>query len=215
MCDQHHVVRMVSGLPGDGLRGELSTLTRLEEATGRASAFYLHDMQERGVHQETGHQSAVRYAVDRLDLPLSTAKEMVAVGRLLRELPGCDAAFCSGRIGWSKLRLLARIATPETEKEWIGEAERLTYQKLQLAIAGLAKGDRPRKDKLGLPRVQFALTARVDAVMHARLEWLRESLGVQTDGDLIHRLVDIAEGLTAAEESGRPRTTLVLSHCPS
>jgi len=53
MCDTAISVRMVSGLSGDRLREDLSKMARLEDVTGRASAFYLDDMQERGLHQET------------------------------------------------------------------------------------------------------------------------------------------------------------------
>ena len=213
MCDTAISVRMVSGLSGDRLREDLSKMARLEDVTGRASAFYLDDMQERGIHQETGHQSAVRYAIDRLSLPPSTAKEKVAVGRLLRELPGCDAAFCENRIGWSKLRLLARIATPETEKEWIAAAEKLTYVELQRAIAGLAKGDRPRKDKLGLPGVTFALTARVDGPTYA--EWLRvrELMRAETDAEFIQRFLRLVLAAAHEDPADRPRAELVVTRC--
>jgi len=53
MCDTAISVGMVSGLSGDRLREDLSKMARLEDVTGRASAFYLDDMQERGIHQET------------------------------------------------------------------------------------------------------------------------------------------------------------------
>src|SRR5262245_39416893 len=206
-------VRLVSGLSAEDVRAHLARASRLCEVGQRALAFYLHEMQARGFHQETGHQSAVRYAVDRLGIPLSTAKDLLAAGRVLSELPGCDEAFCSGRIGWSKLRLLARIAVPETEKEWIAKAEALTFEDLQRAMAGLAKGDRPRKDKLGLPKVKFSLMLRLDALTYAEIARLREETGAETDEEFIRRLVRAAVAHSDADAAGHPHTTLV-THCP-
>ena len=107
--------RFESGLSLEAMEVELARGYQFNDVGQMIFAFYLHDMQARGLHQQAGHQSAARYAVDRLSLPLSTAKDLIATGRVLSELPGCNAAFQDGRVGWAKLRLLARIATPETE----------------------------------------------------------------------------------------------------
>jgi len=50
-----------------------------------------------------------------LGLKRRSARDYVSVGEALIELPLADAAFCEGRLNWSKLRLLARIASAETE----------------------------------------------------------------------------------------------------
>ena len=59
-------VKMMSGLPDEDVQQWMARTTRMEHAGKRGFAFYIHDMQERGIHQKTGHQSAVHYAVDRL-----------------------------------------------------------------------------------------------------------------------------------------------------
>src|SRR5688572_25296049 len=136
-------LRMVPGLPAREVRAQLKRARRLHDAGKRALAFYLYEMQTRRHYQETGHESAVHYAVARLGMKRRSARELVIAGRLLSELSKSDEAFCEGRITWSQLRLLANVATPETELEWIAKAEALTYLELERAIAGLAKGDRP------------------------------------------------------------------------
>jgi len=203
-------VKMMSGLPDEDVQQWMSRTTRMEHAGKRGFAFYIHDMQERGIHQKTGHQSAVHYAFDRLGYSRRTARDRLATGRLLTELPGCDAAFCEGRIDWSKLRLLAKVATPETEAEWIAKAEALTCEQFSRAVAGLSKGDRPRADKLGLTTPKFTIQARVDAVTYAAWERMKEKVSQETgetmtDEGLLERL------LTGGAE--RPRIELVTSRC--
>jgi len=218
MLERVTVVRLVLGLSGKRVRIQLDRANRLADAGKRALAFYLYDMQQRGLHQETGHQSAVQYAVDRLAMKRETARDLLAAGRLLAELALSDAAFCEGRIGWSKLRLLAKIATPETEREWIAKAEALTFEWLDRAIAGLSKGDRPREDKLGLPIPKFGVNLRVDAPTHAEWETVKEKLSQEagealTDVEAFQRLTGDFLAGRIAQDPGAPRTALVVSRC--
>ena len=62
-----------------------------------------------------GYASAIEYACKKLEMDRRTAQELIAVGRALNELPLVDEAFCAGRLRWSRVRLLVRIAVPETE----------------------------------------------------------------------------------------------------
>jgi hypothetical protein len=85
----------------------------LQHASGagvanRTLAFYLHALAVRGLHQLLGHPTVARYAVARLELSASRAKELVAAGKALEDLPLIDAAFCAGRLSWSRVRILVR-----------------------------------------------------------------------------------------------------------
>ncbi len=51
------------------------------------------------------------------DIETATAREWVRIGRQLRELPTTADAFNSGRISYSKVRALTRIATAHNESE--------------------------------------------------------------------------------------------------
>ena len=209
-------LRMVPGLPAKEVRAQLRRAHRLHDAGKRALAFYLYEMQTRRLYQETGHQSAVHYAVARLGMKRRSARDLVVAGRLLSNLSKSDEAFCEGRITWSQLRLLANVATPETEAEWIAKAEALTYVELERAVAGLAKGDRPRADKLGLPAATFQIGAKVDAAVYAAwerakelyTEWTGETV---TDADLIPRLTKIL--LAGGVEPNAPSAVLTLTRC--
>jgi len=206
-------VRMVPGLPEDEVEFWMALTTRMQGAGKRGFAFYIYEYQERGIYQKRGYSSAVHYAVERLGYERRTARDLLVTGRLLSELPRCDAAFCEGRIGWSQLRLLARVATPETELEWIAKAEKLTYEKLERAVAGLQKGDRPRADKLGLPAARFTIKVRVDAATHALWEQARTKLSSEsgetvTDAEILERITRLIGKRPANHRSPAATTRL-------
>jgi hypothetical protein len=60
----------------------------------------------------------------------STARAYTAVARSLGALPHVTAAFADGRLSWSKVRALCRVATTANEAEWVGIA--LTASAAQL-----------------------------------------------------------------------------------
>ena len=56
------------------------------------------------------------YAVERVGISGRELRDLAAVDRALGELPLLDAAFCAGEIGWTQLRLLCRVATPQDQE---------------------------------------------------------------------------------------------------
>ena len=217
-ADRPKRIRLVAGLPEKLVIRGLLRMNRETDAGHRGQAFYLHEMQSRRLYQSTGHGSAVHFAVAVLDLSRRAARELLAVGEKLAELKTIDDAFCDGRLSWTKTRLLTRIATTDTEPAWLEKALACpTAADLERAMAGLAPGDRPRSDKLGIPRIRFSIRADVDAVTHAAWDALKERLAGEsgetvTDGDLVSRLLRLA-----GEEPGpasKPLAQVVVQRCP-
>jgi hypothetical protein len=58
----------------------------------------------------------------RCGMDLRTAREQVRVARALRSLPQITEAFDQGRVSYSKVRAMARVATPESEQDLLNAA---------------------------------------------------------------------------------------------
>ena len=69
--------------------------------------------------------------------------KLILLAKRLEKLPRVDAAFNSGEVPWTKIREIARIATPDTEQVWLEKARRLTSRQLEEEVAGKKRGDRP------------------------------------------------------------------------
>lgn len=64
-----------------------------------------------------GSPTAAHWLADTADVEPCTAREWIRIGRKLGQLPVIAAAFADGRLSYSKVRTLTRVATAENETE--------------------------------------------------------------------------------------------------
>lgn len=105
-----------------------------------------------------------RQALQRLD----TAKR-------LRGLPALCDRLRDGRLPWSAVREVARVATPETEAEWLQRIEGKTIREIEPMVAGFDEGDRPDKEKDPRKRVKRVI------LNFTQEKWERFVLGVESE----------------------------------
>jgi hypothetical protein len=70
------------------------------------------------------------------------AREKVRVARALRQLPQIDAAFGEGRVSYSKVRAMTRVATPENEAILLNIAIHGTAAHVERTVRGFRKVER-------------------------------------------------------------------------
>ena len=88
----------------------------------------------------------------RVGLSLRTARDHLRVAHALRRLPLTTAAFAAGRVSYSKVRAMTRIATPATEEGLLSVALHGTTSQLEgLVQAARAVTDpRPARARRGM-----------------------------------------------------------------
>jgi hypothetical protein len=82
-----------------------------------------------------GSATCAHWVADALDVEVCTAREWLRIARSLAGLPVVDASFEAGRLSYSKVRALTRVATPDNEAELCEIAERVPAGKLPHALA--------------------------------------------------------------------------------
>jgi hypothetical protein len=93
---------------------------------------------------EHGARTCAHWLSWRVGLELGAAREHVRVARALRELPQIDDALRNGRVSYSKVRALTRVATPESEGHLLAMARASTASQLASAAAiGSPSATRP------------------------------------------------------------------------
>src|SRR5918996_4970146 len=146
ICRVHVLAKVVRMSPapthpsGDGpsvIRTEVDDLTtRLGELAGHIHAAtaelvgLLGRLDEIGGWCDPGIRSLGHWASIYLGIDVRTATEQAQVGRQLHELPAIAAAAAAGELGWSKLRLLGRVAEPDTDQKWLDIARDLSVSQL-------------------------------------------------------------------------------------
>ena len=177
----------------------------------------LRTVKEQRAYLELGFPDVVSYATGTFRYRKSQVYEFLRVADALEGLPLIRENFERGRLSWNLAARMTRVATAQSEAEWIELAGKHGAGQVLAEIEDAArkKRSRPRKDVHGLPglsrKLSFELTpqdhaiveqafARVGAEMAASLEGERPAPG----DILIHILKRVlAEGL-AEKQSGLP-----------
>jgi hypothetical protein len=80
------------------------------------------------------------YARERAGLSARQLQELAKVHRALAGLPGLERALIEGVLRWSKVRLLARVATAVDEEAWIARARVVSTRQLEREVREHAGG---------------------------------------------------------------------------
>ena len=87
-------------------------------------------IKESRLHHELGFPSIAAYADRHFGYRKTLTYESIRVAEALDHLPRCLEAFGEGRLGWSGLREITRVATSASEAEWLDFAARHTVSRL-------------------------------------------------------------------------------------
>jgi hypothetical protein len=131
--------------------------------------------------QRLGFARLRDYTTERLGMSARSFYDLAQVARALPALPAIDTAYVRGDITWTKLRLLARVATPDDQPAWLSRARRMTATELarevraidvgSLEVSGaLQPGQVPaERDTTPEPRQNF----RIRCTGHVQGKWYR------------------------------------------
>ena len=199
-------------------------LRRKELQAARArllAAEYLLDMSERRLFRQLGYGSVMHYGTHALGLSPRDVWDRLRVARALRQLPGVAAALRRGRLSWSKLREVIRVATPETEGEWLERASRLSCRELEAAVAAETKAEEKSAEATRLVcrfvndqtvRVTVDLTPEQFALVDQAIGAIRQQLGTEDAADALE-LIARAYLARVGEEEPALRQQIVVHRC--
>ncbi len=93
-----------------------------------------------------GIRSCAHWLSWRCGISLHSARERVRVARALEALPRVAESFQQGRISYSKVRAVSRVATPADEHLWLDLAESGTATHVERVVAGVRSAARAVAD---------------------------------------------------------------------
>jgi hypothetical protein len=82
----------------------------------------------------------------RTSLSPSASREKVRVARALRELPRVQEAFGAGRLSYSQVRAITRVATPQEQERWVEAARCATGGQLEKLVRGVRRARKVDED---------------------------------------------------------------------
>src|SRR4249919_2121867 len=99
----------------DELATEICTLAGRINAANHQFLALVAEFDRRNGWFESGMQSCAHWLNWKCGIALGAAREKVRVARALENLPKVSAAMASGRLSYSKVREITRVACTETE----------------------------------------------------------------------------------------------------
>jgi 5-methylcytosine-specific restriction endonuclease McrA len=213
----------------DDLHTQLRAARRAHQQAECRLAVLLFELKSTGRYTERGHTGVESYAEAELDLSVRQTRDLVAIGKHMRELPALSQAFSDGRLSATKAREVARVATPETDAAWTERACMSTSRVLERQVAAARRGDTPPENPGALPvsprvTLRFDVSAGDAEVVRATLARLRLQGGFGADCDDGVLLADLARNALVAMEQApaagdapptAERFRVSIHHCPS
>src|ERR1700712_622900 len=131
-------------------------------AAGEAQLLlYIGELDERSAWSGHGVLSCAHWLSWKCGMGGKVASDRVRIARALRSLPQTFAAFAAGRLSFTQVRAITRMAVPEDEAKYLRIAKAATGQQLERLARGIRraralaipKEDRP---KVTVPKLKVS-----------------------------------------------------------
>jgi len=133
-------------MPLERVEAELCTLAGQIAAANCRFLTLLADFDVREGWAGWGVHSCAHWLSWRCGLSLHAAQEQVRVAHALADLPRIRQAFGQGRISFSKVRAICRVANSDNEEDLLHVALHNPAAHVERLVRGLRKAERNRKD---------------------------------------------------------------------
>jgi hypothetical protein len=187
---------------GEALHRRLCEYAQRRSALDAAEAYDLVRAEQLKVGILRGCVSHWEYLEKVLGYTPHTARERMRVARALVRLPFTTQMLARGELTYSAVRELSRVATADTEREWLARTHGMNVHAIERAVAGHAPGDRPDDPKqpdLRTRDIKLPLPPELYAMWRQARVALEEEVGSEL-GDLqfvemmLRRVLDPSTG---------------------
>jgi hypothetical protein len=203
----------------------LIALKELRQAEKNAMLLFA-EILRRKLYRELGFSNIHLYSNDALGFSRTKTFQFIRLAQSLDHLPMLRKSIEKDEVPWTKARVVAKVATPETERRWVAEAKRSSRRDLELkAKIARAKTKTPESElslnlnpKENLPAAPIDLRFRMTPDQFARFELLIELL--RKKGRKIMKedlLLEALDALLQSEECTRVHSSnpyqIVVNRC--
>ena len=162
------------------LRAVLIALRQAE----RNAVVLFGEILRRKLYRELGYASIHLYATQALGFSRTKTYEFIRLAESLEKLPRLKRRVESGEVPWTKAREVVKVATPETEGEWLKLANTKSRRELESEVAksrAVRDRDESQGELMPAPSAPKAapnpyVTFRLETMSKAKLEAMIEKL---------------------------------------
>jgi hypothetical protein len=165
------------------------TLKRIVKARGSLDlqeAAALREAQQLKLWRRFGYASLLEYMELEMGYSARAALERLRVANALPQLPQIAAAIEQGDLSFSGARELTRVATQETEQQWLGATAEMNLREVEAAVSGHTRGDLPTDapdPKLQRKILRYEVRPETDVLLREAKRKLEKERGERVDED--------------------------------
>src|SRR5262250_3332765 len=164
-----------------------------------------------------GHATMYEYLERELGYGPQAGVERLRIALALAELPGIETALTEGKLAYSAVRELTRVATADTEQAWLDRARGKNLREIEALVSGRRRGGRP-DDPPDPELVRRVVRLELSPAVFALFRQTQSALADGHDGrpeDSAPIEVLCRRALDGSDPAERPAYQLALTVCES
>jgi hypothetical protein len=196
-------------LPAAAVDARLRAAARQLDLAEQDVVTWYAEMLRRRLYRDLGHSSMRQYATRVLGWSARRAADFARLASSLDTLPRIGRAVASGELGYTKAREVIKVASPETEQQWLEAATGSSRRELEEKVKRVQKKARQRRRSAPAAQAEMlpatndapladaapsTVSLRLTAEQRARYDALWQKLGRAPNAD------DLLEALAALIE---------------
>ncbi len=198
------------------VHGELTKLAKKRAGLDHDIGRWLIVAHRTAVHAHLGYASYQEYIERLFGWSHRLSNERLRVAQALDTLPKLGQALGQGQINWSVARELTRVATEDTEQQWLEAVTGRNVKQVHAMVAGLPPGARPGAEPCEDLRrhvIHSDVSALTLATFREAIAMVqRESAGGLSEDEAI--LTIARRSLQGPSDPGRSSYQVALTVCP-
>ena len=193
----------------DKLHRTLRRIVKARGALDAQEAAALREAQQLHLWRRYGYSSLLEYMELEMGYTPRAAMERLRVAQAIEELPQIAEALTQGDLSFSGARELTRVATPETEQQWLEAAADKNVREVEELVSGRTRGQRPTDPadpKLKKRVLRYDVNAETVAIVQQAKQLLERECGERFDDNQLMRAFArmVIDGTHAPERTKAP-----------
>jgi len=155
-------VESVALVPLERLEAEITELASHLAAGECRWLELVAEYDRRGGFESWGCRTVAHWLSWHCGLDMRAAREKVRVAHAIAELPLVSAEFAAGRLSYSKVRAITRVATPENEEQLVMYAQHATAAQVERIVRTYRRYRSPDEENAAANRIHDEQYLQVD-----------------------------------------------------
>src|SRR5262245_6973504 len=197
------------------LHERLRGIAKRRAALDAEEARCLREARDMKLWRHLGYAHMNEYLERELGYAPQVGIERLRIAHALATLPRIEARLTDGGLPYSAVRELTRIATADTEQDWLDKARGKTLREIEAMVSGRKRGDRPEdpKDPNLAPRVlRLELSPAAFALFRQAQSAMADEHGSHLDDSALIEVLS-RRALEGSGTTDRPPYQIALTMC--